>query len=128
MTPDKAKLSASRICAGRWEAQLTWPGSAAPSVELWHGDRKLASAEAVAGAVTGEWMLSAPVPTDLLSDGVQTVLLRAAGSTETLGHFAILSGAELEDDLRAEVDLLRAELDMLKKAFRRHCAEGGHQD
>ena len=26
-------------------------------------------------------------------------------------------------DLRAEVDLLRAELDMLKRAFRRHCVE-----
>jgi hypothetical protein len=25
--------------------------------------------------------------------------------------------------LRAEVDLLRAELDMLKRAFRRHCVE-----
>jgi hypothetical protein len=29
----------------------------------------------------------------------------------------------MEDDLRAEVDLLRAELDMLKRAFRRHCLE-----
>ena len=26
-------------------------------------------------------------------------------------------------DLRAEMDLMRAELDMLKRAFRRHCVE-----
>lgn len=126
MRPDKAKLSASRIRAGRWEARLCWPGPAAPAVELWHGDRRLASAEAVAGAARGEWALSAPVPADLLSDGVQTVLVREAGSTETLGHFAILAGEALDDDLRAEVDLLRAELDMLKKAFRRHCVDSGH--
>jgi hypothetical protein len=29
----------------------------------------------------------------------------------------------LEEDIRAEVSLLRAELDLLKRAFRRHCAE-----
>jgi hypothetical protein len=29
----------------------------------------------------------------------------------------------LDEDIRAEVDLLRAELDLLKRAFRRHCSE-----
>jgi hypothetical protein len=42
---------------------------------------------------------------------------------ETLAHFTIITGVPMEDDLRAEVDLLRAELDMLKRAFRRHCVE-----
>jgi hypothetical protein len=123
---DKAKLTAGRIRAGRWEGRLSRPGTTAPEVELWHGERKIGSAEVMAGAAKGEWTLTATVPADLISDGVQTVLLREAGSGETLGHFAILVGAALEEDLRAEVDLLRAELDLLKKAFRRHCVEGGH--
>ena len=34
-----------------------------------------------------------------------------------------IAGEAVSDDLRAEVELLRAELDMLKRAFRRHCLE-----
>ena len=34
-----------------------------------------------------------------------------------------LAGEALAHDIRAEIDLLRAELDMLKRAFRRHCLE-----
>jgi len=44
-------------------------------------------------------------------------------SGETLNSFSIISGTPLDDDIRVEMDLLRAELDMLKKAFRRHCLE-----
>jgi hypothetical protein len=49
--------------------------------------------------------------------------MREAGQTETLAHFTIITGVAMEDDMRAEVDLLRQELDMLKRAFRRHCLE-----
>jgi hypothetical protein len=40
-----------------------------------------------------------------------------------LEKFTLIAGDVLGDDIRAEVDLLRAELDMLKRAFRRHCVE-----
>ena len=40
-----------------------------------------------------------------------------------LGDFTLMAGDAVADDLRAEVELLRAELDMLKRAFRRHCLE-----
>ena len=53
----------------------------------------------------------------------QRFLIRNRGTGETLAHFTIITGVPMEDDLRAEVDLLRAELDMLKRAFRRHCVE-----
>jgi hypothetical protein len=33
----------------------------------------------------------------------------------------------MEEDIRAELDLLRAELDLLKRAFRRHCVETAAQ-
>ncbi|MFZ5749697.1 MAG: hypothetical protein ACOY5U_01375 [Pseudomonadota bacterium] len=45
------------------------------------------------------------------------------GSGGTLASFVVIGGAPVEADLRAEVELLRAELDLLKRAFRRHCAE-----
>ena len=70
-----------------------------------------------------------PVPPDLLSEGVQTFLIRRKGGPEepVLTHFTIITGVAMEDDLRAEFDLLRAELDMLKRAFRRHCLETAGQ-
>ena len=45
------------------------------------------------------------------------------GGGTKLGHFSIIAGEALGEDLHAEVELLRAELDMLKRAFRRHCLE-----
>ncbi len=56
---------------------------------------------------------------------MQTFLITETASGVRLGSFAIVTGEPLEDDIRAELDLLRAELDMLKKAFRRHCLETG---
>lgn len=40
-----------------------------------------------------------------------------------LGHFTLITGVALGDDIRVEMELLRAELDMLKRAIRRHCVE-----
>jgi len=36
---------------------------------------------------------------------------------------AIADGEALGDDMCVEIELPRAELDMLKRAFRRHCVE-----
>lgn len=111
-------LEMSRIRAGQWEG--SWASEAAPDLAVVHQEKPLE------GLVTeplgeGKWRLRLPIPIELLSDGVQTFLLRAGD--ETVGRFTIVTGVPLEDDLRAEIDLLRAELDMLKRAFRRHCVE-----
>ena len=63
------------------------------------------------------------VPAEVMNEGVQSFLICDKGTGETLAHFTIITGVAMEDDMRAEVDLLRAELDMLKRAFRRHCVE-----
>ena len=63
------------------------------------------------------------MPQEAICDGVQTFAIREAASDEVLGSFTLIAGEALGDDLRAEVSLLRAELDMLKRAFRRHCLE-----
>lgn len=126
LAKDAEEIAASRIRAGRWEAALYRPSAAAPVVELWLGGDRIGPVEARQGTTEGVWLLSATIPANRLADGIQTFLLRDAQSGETLAHFSILAGASAEADLRAEIDLLRAELDMLKKAFRRHCAESGN--
>ncbi|MDP2063527.1 MAG: hypothetical protein Q8J98_10560 [Phaeovulum sp.] len=115
-------LEMQRIRAGRWEALLLGPDAAGLAVS--HLERSLPGLVAVADGL-GRWRLSLPIPPEVLNDGVQTFLLTDAPSGEVLAHFSIIAGVPLEDDLRTEIDLLRAELDMLKRAFRRHCLESG---
>ncbi len=71
----------------------------------------------------GRWGLRIPIPASTLADGVQTILIRDAIADETLDVITLISGEALAGDIRSEMDLLRAELDMLKRAFRRHCLE-----
>lgn len=117
------KLTKTRIRAGVWEGVLS--GSAAePQLEIMHLEAPVAGLSVAAiPERSGEWLVKVPIPTELLSEGVQTFLIRNLASGKKLDHFTIITGVAMEDDLRAEVDLLRAELDMLKRAFRRHCLE-----
>ena len=71
----------------------------------------------------GNWLVRVPVPVSALTDGVHTILIRNAENGETLASFAVLAGDALPEDIRGEMELLREELDMLKRAFRRHCIE-----
>ncbi|MGB3313243.1 MAG: hypothetical protein WBB85_02430 [Albidovulum sp.] len=116
-------LEWARIRAGTWEAEIASSGDAAPRIEIWHLDQKLETLKAGARTGNGRWPVSFAIPSGVLADGVQTFLVRDEGSGDKIGQFSIVTGEPLEDDLRAEIDLLRAELDMLKKAFRRHCLE-----
>lgn len=67
------------------------------------------------------WMLTVPVPVTALSEGVHSFVVVDVSNTRKLADFTVMSGTPAADDLRAEVELLRAELDMLKRAFRRIC-------
>lgn len=105
-------LVMSRIRAGLWEGQ--WQGRA-PALRVVHEGREIPG---LAVRREGEgWGLSLPIPVGLLSEGVQVFLL--CEGDEPVGRFTILAGAVLDDDLRAEVALLRAELDLLKQVVRR---------
>ncbi|MGL4320221.1 MAG: hypothetical protein ACRCS3_05095 [Paracoccaceae bacterium] len=116
-------LTKTRIRAGVWEGVLTGMAGE-PKLEALHLE------QVVAGLMVqpmdgqpGAWALRLPIPVNVLSEGVQTFLIREVGAADVLGHFTIITGVAMEDDVRAEIDLLRAELDMLKRAFRRHCLE-----
>ncbi|MGC9369460.1 MAG: hypothetical protein ACP5DX_08000 [Paracoccaceae bacterium] len=118
-------LTKARIRAGVWEGVLSGvPEGPAPRLEVLHLETPVEGVTLTADpAVPGQFRVAVPIPAELLSDGVQTFVIRDAAGGARLGSFAIVTGEPLEEDIRAEVDLLRAELDMLKKAFRRHCLE-----
>lgn len=119
---DQITLTQTRIFEGWWEGVLSGARDDSPAVEVWHLDRHLdgVAVQPMPGA-TGKQVVRFPIPTLILSEGAQTVLFRLGG--EVLAQFTLIAGVPLEEDLRAEISLLRAELDLLKRAFRRHCAE-----
>lgn len=118
-----AKLVRTRLRAGVWEGVLSGIAGQ-PAIEVLHLEAPLAGISLTEiPDRPGRWAVRVPIPAEVLSEGVQTFLIRDAASGDRLGHFTIITGVAMEDDIRAEVDLLRAELDMLKRAFRRHCLE-----
>lgn len=121
MTAGRLTLTQSRIAGGVWEGVLTGSGYAG-TLEALHQGHKLdgLSVTPVPGEA-GSHLVRLAIPASILSEGVQTVLLQAGG--EVLASFTLIAGVPLEEDLRAEISLLRAELDLLKKAFRRHVVE-----
>lgn len=120
-------LTATRMTEGVWEGRIDWSGTGEPpppEIVVTHRQAEIAGVE-TARQPDGGWTLRVPIPVRLLSDGFQTFVITDGRTGARLGDFAIACGDALEADLRAEVELLRAELDMLKRAFRRHCVEAG---
>ena len=116
----------TRMKEGVWEAQLRRERESQPAempqVEVTLDNRTIDGVEVIPDQ-DGAYVLRVPVPKEAISDGVQTFLVKDAETEETLESFAVVAGEAVEDDIRAEINLLRAELDMLKRAFRRHCLE-----
>lgn len=120
-----ARIIWSRIEHGRWEAELEIQNAETPVVELIHRGECIAEAPARSADGQGRWQVSLDLPAHLMSDRTQTCLVRLKGQPEVIGRFAILAGEALEGDIFAELEALRAELDLLGRAFRRHCRETG---
>ena len=117
---DQITLTQTSIADGWWEGVLSGTDDELP-VEAWHQDRRIEGVEVTQLAGKSGWAVRVPIAASALSEGVQTVLLKVG--EDVLASFTIVAGVPLEEDLRAEISLLRAELDLLKRAFRRHCAE-----
>jgi hypothetical protein len=115
-------LTQTRIAQGMWEGVLAVAGGQPPAIEARHQGRKLD--DVTVTPVPGKentYAVAVQIPAAILTEGVQTVLLQAGDAV--LASFTLIAGVPLEEDLRAEISLLRAELDLLKRAFRRHMAE-----
>lgn len=117
-------LTKTRLFEGVWEGVLRYGDETGDKPDL----SVTYLGEVVEGALVAEaddttWTLRFPIPKESLSDGVQTIVVTDNRTSVRLDAVSFISGEALADDLRVELDLLRAELDMLKRAFRRHCVE-----
>ena len=120
------KLVQTRIAGGAWHGILSACGSP-PAIDLLGAGEVLCRARLMpAGA--GQWRVVADIPPNRLHDGVQTFVLVRADTGARLCAFSIVAGLPVGDDIRAEIELLRAEVELLKRALRRALrarAEGG---
>ena len=117
------KLTRVALKAGRYEGRLTGANGQVPIIELVHLDRVIGHAEVT--PAEGGHQVVADMPPVVLSDGVQVVTLRSAADGTALDRLSFLMGSGLDEDFRGELALLRDELELLKRAFRRHCVETG---
>ncbi len=118
-------ITKTRLFEGVWEGVITREdgGDSPPEIEATHLQKPLDGVEVIARPEEKLWVLRVPIPPHVIADGVQTFLINDRATGETIGNFALMSGDALSYDIRAEVTLLREELDLLKRAFRRHCLE-----
>lgn len=65
----------------------------------------------------GTWLAHLRLPPEAINDGVSVLSVYHQGAR--LGGFIVAAGDLLQDDLRAQVALLRAEVDLLKSTIRR---------
>lgn len=118
-------LTKTRLFEGVWEGVLArvGEGEAAPEIEVTHQQEPVVGVEVTPKPEENIWVVRVPVPLEKIADGVQTFVIRDRRSGEVLDSFALLAGDVLSYDIRAEMALLREELDLLKRAFRRHCLD-----
>lgn len=116
--------------AGVWSGLLHRP--AAPDrVGLVHRGAVVAEAR-VAPVKDGMWRIEVDLPGGQISDGVTSFLLSEVNSGDDqaalpgnrLASLSVMAGQALEQDMLVELELIRAELDLLKREFRRFGAQG----
>lgn len=120
------KLTRRRIRGGYYEGLLTTNARLkdSPVIELHLPDTSLGDVSITATGKGGKsWDVIAKIPSVSINEGIQTYILRDGISGDTLDSFAVVTGEPLQEDLRSEIALMRAELDMLKRSFRRHVVE-----
>ena len=117
------KVTRTRLANGRYEGIIAnVPEGIRPGIAVRFRDRPLDDV-AVTPRADDTWKLSFDVPSGAISDGIQTITIVEANTGDVLDSLAIIAGDQADETIQAEIDLLREELDLLKRAFRRHCVE-----
>ncbi|EIE51845.1 hypothetical protein AL036_08790 [Salipiger aestuarii] len=120
-------LTKTRFVEGLWQGLLVAEsaGASPPHITVTVQDAPVRGVTVTATPDPGRWAVDVPVPVQAVGDGVHTFLILDGASGEKLDSFTLIAGEAAGEDMRTEMALLRAELDMLKRAFRRHCTETG---
>lgn len=116
-------LTPTKMRHGVWQGVVQQASTGVPQIGVTHLGNPVPDVKVEETDIDGQWSIEVPIPAEAIADGVQVFLLTDTTDGEALGQFTLIAGEALGDDIRGEVELLRAELDMLKRAFRRHCVE-----
>ena len=109
------------IREGALHLRLRHDGGGPPPVTVTHRTEPV-EAEIEAEA-EGVWRLTAAIPPAAITEGVQTLLVALPDGT-AIGATQLVLGRPADASVEARLDLMRQELDLLKKAVRRQ-ARGG---
>lgn len=110
---------------GVWKGRLG--GSAAPARICVTLLGRVVSETRLEEDGAGLWKVAVPLPSSMISGGVHSFALMADSSesgaslspvARKLAVLSLIAGEALEDDLRAEIQLLRGEVELLKAAIR----------
>lgn len=116
-------LTKTKMTHGTWHGILSGAGTEQPQIAVTFENAAVDGVDLSHDADQDHWTISIPIPAEAIGDGTHVVLINDAVTGDTLDKITLIAGEALGDDIRAEMELLRAELDMLKRAFRRHCRE-----
>lgn len=113
-----------RLQAGRYEGILTSPESI--GIEAVHNGKVICMARVTPeDGRSATFRVALDLPAEVIGEGVHVISLKSLRTGNVLDRITLLGGDVLEHDIREEIALLRDELEMLKRAFRRHCADTG---
>jgi hypothetical protein len=119
----KLVLTKTLMLEGIWQGVITGAGATKPEIGVTHANANVPDFKLVRNDTADHWLLTVPMSAAAIADGIQTVLIVDRQTDQKIGDIVVIGDDVSSVDLRAEMNLLRAELDMLKRAFRRHCVE-----
>lgn len=112
---------------GLWRGRLTADTAPGRLVLTHHGE--IVAEARLSPDGDNRWLVETTLPGEVLTDGVQTLVLVSDGGAEgapvlsgdgkTLARLSVMAGRPLDDDLLAELAALRAELELVKRELRR---------
>lgn len=113
------------VAAGCWIGLLRCGGTPPSELAVVHRGQVVAR-PALRDAGPGLWAVSADLPASVIDTGAHSLLLTTGegAGARILGSLTLVAGSAAAEDLIAEVAQLRAELDLLKREFRRFAAGG----